>query len=126
MWSINFNCAEKSGELVKSISTDWSVIDYFKIPFAYSFECEWEYTVQSYAGNRLYKYPETRKVTQKAAYVSVTRLKSDNSIHEIKVCDEDKVEICRKNLHGENLIKYETIINVTKSSVKAFVKFNFS
>jgi hypothetical protein len=106
-------------ELVSSFSTDWSFVQYFKLPDKYRFVCRWTYTVDSYAGNRLYKYPETREVVQNATYISVTTLKNDGSLHEIKICDEDKVEILKRNITDTNtLLLYAMIIN----DVKAYYK----
>lgn len=104
-------------ERVKTISTDWSIANFYLLPEEYRFECEWEYTVESFAGDRLYKYSETRKVEQKATYISVTLLK-DGSLHEIKICDQDNVVILERNITDpETLEKYRRIIKEVKDSV---------
>ena len=103
-------------ELVKSFSTDWSFANFYLLPKDYRFEFEWEYTVESFAGNRLYKYPETRKVFQKATYVRLTFLK-DGGLHEVAVCDQDKVTILKRNISDpETLEKYKRIIKEAKDS----------
>jgi len=116
MKELKFNVHDGVSKCVASYSTDWSLVEFFEIPAAYKFTCKWCYTVESYAGNRLYKYPETREVVQTATYVSVTTLKKDGSIYEIKVCDKDRVEIQKKNLNSENLTNYNAIVECTKSS----------
>lgn len=101
---------------VKTISTDWSIADFYLLPEDCRFECEWEYTVESFAGDRLYKYPETRKVVQTATYVRLT-FRKEGGLHEIAVCDRDNVEILKRNISdSETLDKYKRIVAEAKDS----------
>lgn len=101
---------------VKTISTDWSIADFYLLPEDCRFECEWEYTVESFAGDRLYKYPETRKVVQTATYVRLT-FRKEGGLHEIAVCDRDNVEILKRNITDpETLEKYKRIVAEAKDS----------
>lgn len=103
-------------ELVKSFSTDWSFANYYLLPEEYRFDCEWEYTVESFAGERLYKYPETRKVVQMATYVRLT-FRKEGGLHEVAVCDRDNVEILKRNITvPETLEKYKRIVAEAKDS----------
>lgn len=117
MKELKFNVHDGVSKCVASYSTDWSLVEFFEIPVAYKFTCKWCYTVESYAGNRLYKYPETREVIQKATFVRVTTLK-DGSIHEIAVCDEDRVVIDKKNLKGDSIAQWHIIVDVAKKAYK--------
>lgn len=101
---------------VKTISTDWSIADFYLLPEDCRFECEWEYTVESFAGDRLYKYPETRKVVQTATYVRLT-FRKEGGLHEVAVCDRDNVEILKHNITDpETLEKYKRIVAEAKNS----------
>ena len=101
---------------VKTISTDWSIANFYLLPEECRFKCEWEYTVESFAGDRLYKYPETRKVVQTATYVRLT-FRKEGGLHEIAVCDRDNVEILKRNITDpETLEKYKRIVAEAKDS----------
>lgn len=101
---------------VKTISTDWSIAKFYLLPEDCRFECEWEYTVESFAGERLYKYPETRKVVQMATYVRLT-FRKEGGLHEVAVCDRDNVEILKRNISDpEALDKYKRIVAEAKDS----------
>lgn len=107
-------------KLVSAILTKQHATYFFELPDECSFSCDWSYTVDSYAGNRLYKYSENRSVFQKAKYVSATIERSNNSIENIKICDEDKVEICRENV--ENISFYDSIISETRDAIEVALK----
>ena len=101
---------------VKTISTDWSIANFYLLPEECRFKCEWEYTVESFAGDRLYKYPETRKVVQMATYVRLT-FRKEGGLHEVAVCDRDNVEILKRNISDpEALDKYKRIVAEAKDS----------
>ena len=100
--------------LSSNLSTYDTFVEHFELPPKFRFTVKWKYTVDSYAGNRLYKYGETREVVQEAKFLRVVREKKDLTIREILVCDSDKVVIQKKNLDNETRTKYEEIISLYK------------
>ena len=116
--------------LINSRSCDWVTVYIFEIPEDLCFTCKWLYSIDSYAGDRLYKYDETREVEQKAKYVRVKeiepeayarihkipirKLTADEALLEIAVLDEDIVEIKRRNV-GSSRDAYDRIVDMAKA-----------
>lgn len=115
--------------LISSRPCDWTTVYLFEIPEDLRFMCKWLYSVDSYAGDRLYKYDETREVEQKAKYVRVKEIEPEayarihkipirkitaaEALLEIAVLDEDRVEIKRRNV-GSNRDVYDKIVDMAK------------
>lgn len=88
-------------DFVKEISTNWSIINYFKIPENMRFMVTNEVS--------FYKLDENNHLTtvrqqyaQKATYVSLTKRKSDKSLFNIQILDEDFTTIRGKVAHKNN------------------------
>lgn len=110
----------------RSFSYGHKVANEYKLPAEYRFSCRWFYTVDSYAGDRLYKYDETREVEQVASYVRIEKvtpetfaqfhhqpvkvLTAEEALFEISVVDEEGVTIKRRNV-GKNRDKYDAIVD---------------
>ena len=90
-------------EHFKTISTEWSIIDYYKIPSQLQFSVTWVY-----GGGWIDTVKETQ-VTQNARSVSVTRRKSDNTVFDCQVLDEEGITIRGK--HCRNIKQYTNICN---------------
>ena len=81
---------------IKTTATDWSIINCYEIPSDMRFTTHW-----TYGGGWIDRAPKT-DVTQKARYVSVTHRRSDNSVFDCQVLDEDGVTIRGKHCRGND------------------------
>ena len=90
-------------EHIRTMATDWSIVNYYKIPSSLQFIVQW-----TYGGGWCDRMPET-EVKQKASQVAVTRRRSDNSFFNVQVLDEKGVTIRGKHCRG--ISKYTDICN---------------
>lgn len=88
---------------VRTISTDWSVVDYYKIPTHLQFTVSWTY------GGGLFDRTPVMEVKQKACQVKVVRRRSDNSFFDVQILDEEGATIRGKHCRG--ISKYINICN---------------
>lgn len=90
-------------EHVRTMATDWSIVHYYKIPPSLQFIVQW-----TYGGSWFDKMPKT-EVKQRACEVAVVHRRSDNSIFDVQVLDEEGVTIRGKHCRG--ISKYSDICN---------------
>ena len=81
-------------EYFRTMATDWSIVNYYKIPSSLRFTVQW-----TYGGGWFDRMPAT-EVKQKATQVAVVRRRSDNSFFDVQVLDEDGVTIRGKHCRG--------------------------
>ena len=79
---------------VKTMATDWSIVNYYEIPKQLRFTAIWWY-----GGGWIDSVPRT-EVKQTAQYVSVVRRRCDGSFFTFDVLDEEWVTIRGKHCKG--------------------------
>jgi len=85
---------------IRTTATDWSIVNYYKIPDELRFTVTWEY-----GGAWIDTVPRTQ-VKQTACYAKVVRRRSDGSFFDFEVLDEEWVTIRGKHCKGiRNYIK---------------------
>lgn len=89
-------------EHIGSMATDWSVVNYYKLPENRKFKVEWSYIEEKYnfhatpfICNRIQVV-----VKQTACYAVVTTRRSDGTFFNFDVLDEDMVTIRGKHCKG--------------------------
>lgn len=91
-------------EHFRTMVTDWSIVHYYKIPKNLQFVSTWEF-----GGGWIDRVPKT-EVKQKACQVAVVHRRSDNSVFDVQILDEDGVTIRGKHCRGivsyTNICKY--------------------
>lgn len=103
-------------EFIKMTSTDWSIIKYYKIPEKLRFEVTNKYSYWKLDDNSNHLITENGELSQKATYVSLTIRKSDKTLFDIHILDENFVEIRGKVAKKDNCeIPYNKIIETAKS-----------
>lgn len=90
-------------EHIGTMATDWSIVHYYKIPSNLQFTTRWKY-----GGGWIDRMPTT-EVKQKACQVAVVRRRSDNSVFNVQVLDEEGVTIRGK--HCKGIASYINICN---------------
>lgn len=97
---------KKNYEHIKTIATDWSLIDYFKLPK------ELQFTVTArYVLGWPYNF-YTEEVKQKACYVKIVRRRDDKSFFDFDVLDNEFTTIRGKFCKG--ISQYLKIYNDIK------------
>ena len=76
---------------IKTVATDWSIINYYEIPKELRFTAAWYY-----GGGWIDNVPKT-EVKQTAHYASITRRRCDGSFSSFNVLDEEWVTIRGKH-----------------------------
>lgn len=82
-------------ELTSMTVTDWAVIRYYNIPPHLQFTVEW-----TYKDGFWFEPTLTTKVKQTAKQVKVVHRRSDGSLFDIQVLDEEGVTIRGKHCRG--------------------------
>lgn len=83
-----------SFEHIRTIATDWSIIHFYKIPTSLQFTVQWTY------GGTWFENMLKTEVKQKACEVAVVYRRSDNSIFDVQILDEEGVTIRGKHCRG--------------------------
>ena len=94
-----------SYEYIKTVATDWSISNYYKLSDNRKFSVKWDYSEDKYDFDHTpYRYAkETKTVTQTACYVVVTTRRNDGSFFTFDVLDEDMVTIRGKHCKGNSM-----------------------
>lgn len=104
-------------EHIKTVATDWSVSNYYKLPNNRKFTVGWNYSVDNYDFNHTPHHyaKETKTVMQNACYAVVTTRRDDGSFFTFDVLDENMVTIRGKHCKGNSM--YMQIYNELVGSV---------
>ena len=102
-------------EFIKMTSTNWSIIKYYKIPEKLRFEVTNKYSHWKLDDNSNHLITEYEELSQIATYVSITIRKSDKTLFDVQILDENfcniRGKVAKENNCGK---KYNNIIETAK------------